>query len=66
PPPAHQLEATKQITRDLDAMVVAAEQSGSVSAERTHDLKVLAHQCKQMLASSLLIRKDASVIRLPA
>ncbi len=66
PPPAHQVEATRQITRELDAMVVAAEQSGSVGAERTHDLKVLAHQCKQMLASSLLIRKDASVIRLPA
>ena len=66
PPPAHQIEATRQITRELDAMVVAAEQSGSVGAERTHDLKVLAHQCKQMLASSLLIRKDASVIRLPA
>ncbi|MGU7772531.1 FUSC family protein [Burkholderia sp. MR1-5-21] len=66
PPPAHQLEATRQITRDLDAMVVAAEQSDAVSAERTHDLKVLAHQCKQMLASSLLIRKDASMIRLPA
>ena len=66
PPPAHQLEASKQITRDLDAMVVAAERSDAVGAELTHDLKVLAHQCKQMLASSLLIRKDASVIRLPA
>lgn len=66
PPPADQLEASKQITRDLDAMVVSAEQSDAVGAELTHDLKVLAHQCKQMLASSLLIRKDASVIRLPA
>ncbi|CAN0619513.1 FUSC-like domain-containing protein [Burkholderia multivorans] len=66
PPPVHQVESTRQITRELDAMVVAAEQSGSVGAERTHDLKVLAHQCKQMLASSLLIRKDASAIRLPA
>lgn len=47
-------------------MVVAVEQSGAVGAEFTHDLKVLAHQCKQMLASSLLIRKDASLIRLPA
>ncbi|RQR35351.1 FUSC family membrane protein [Burkholderia sp. Bp9142] len=66
PPPADQLDATKQITRDLDAMVVSAEKSDAVGAELTHDLKVLAHQCKQMLASSLLIRKDASVIRLPA
>ncbi|AOI57109.1 FUSC family protein [Burkholderia diffusa] len=66
PPPADQLDATKQLTRDLDAMVVSAEKSDAVGAELTHDLKVLAHQCKQMLASSLLIRKDASVIRLPA
>ncbi|WP_175881839.1 FUSC family membrane protein [Burkholderia sp. BCC0044] len=66
PPPADQLETSKQITRDLDAMVVSAEKSEAVGAELTHDLKVLAHQCKQMLASSLLIRKDASVIRLPA
>lgn len=66
PPPADQLDASRQITRDLDAMVVSAEKSDAVGAELTHDLKVLAHQCKQMLASSLLIRKDASVIRLPA
>ncbi|WP_179404787.1 FUSC family protein [Burkholderia guangdongensis] len=65
PPPADQLDRTKQITRELDEMVVAAERPGS-GAERAHDLKALAHQCKQMLASSLLIRKDASVIRLPA
>ncbi|HKT66980.1 MAG TPA: FUSC family protein, partial [Burkholderia sp.] len=66
PPPADQLDTAKQITRDLDAMVVSAEKSDAVGADLTHDLKVLAHQCKQMLASSLLIRKDASVIRLPA
>ncbi len=28
-------------------------------------MKLLAHQCKQMLTASALIRKDASVIRLP-
>jgi hypothetical protein len=28
-------------------------------------MKLLAHQCKQMLAAAALIRKDASVIRLP-
>ncbi|MBS6361850.1 FUSC family membrane protein [Burkholderia sp.] len=66
PPPAHPIETTREVTRDLDEMVVAVEQSGAVGAEFTHDLKVLAHQCKQMLASSLLIRKDASLIRLPA
>jgi uncharacterized membrane protein YccC len=66
PPPADHLDTTKQLTRDLDAMVVEAEQSGQIGDDLTHDLKALAHQCKQMLASSLLIRKDASVIRLPA
>ncbi|WDD93570.1 FUSC family protein [Burkholderia sp. FERM BP-3421] len=65
PPAADHLDAGKRVTRDLDAMVVAAEQSDAASADLTHDLKVLAHQCKQMLASSLLIRKDAGVIRLP-
>ncbi len=65
-PPANQAELTRQLTRELDTMVVEAEKSNAVGTELTHDLKVLAHQCKQMLASSLLIRKDASVIRLPA
>ncbi|WP_009911842.1 FUSC family protein, partial [Burkholderia humptydooensis] len=64
PPPPNQADATRQLTRELDSMVVDAERSDA-SADLTHDLKVLAHQCKQMLASSLLIRKDASVIRLP-
>ncbi|WP_186161575.1 FUSC family protein [Burkholderia gladioli] len=66
PPPAEQAELTKRLSRDLDSMVVEAEKSSQVGSELTHDLKVLAHQCKQMLASSLLIRKDASLIRLPA
>ncbi|MEX3592513.1 MAG: FUSC family membrane protein [Burkholderia sp.] len=66
PPPADQAELTKRLARDLDAMVVEAEKSSQVGSELTHDPKVLAHQCKQMLASSLLIRKDASLIRLPA
>lgn len=64
PPPPNQADATRQLTRELDSMVVDAERSDT-SADLAHDLKVLAHQCKQMLASSLLIRKDASVIRLP-
>ncbi|NIF67626.1 hypothetical protein F3J11_33980, partial [Burkholderia sp. Cy-647] len=66
PPPAGQAELTKRLSRDLDSMVVEAEKSSQVGSELAHDLKVLAHQCKQMLASSLLIRKDASLIRLPA
>ncbi|MCQ0030523.1 hypothetical protein EFP18_14155 [Burkholderia glumae] len=65
PPPADQAELTKQLTRELDSMVVAAEKSETAGADMVRDLKELAHQCKQMLASSLLIRKDASLIRLP-
>ncbi|HEY1611888.1 MAG TPA: AraE protein, partial [Paraburkholderia sp.] len=65
PPPADQADLTKKLTRELDEMVVNAERSSEVSAEATQDLKLLAHQCKQMLAASWLIRRDASVIRLP-
>lgn len=46
-------------------MVVEAEKSKEYSAEAVHDMKLLVHQCKQMLAAAALIRKDASVIRLP-
>ncbi|HEX7937257.1 MAG TPA: FUSC family membrane protein [Paraburkholderia sp.] len=63
--PAEQSEQIKQISRDLDKMVVEAEKSPDYSADAVHDTKLLAHQCKQMLAAAALIRKDASVIRLP-
>jgi uncharacterized membrane protein YccC len=66
PPPADHLDTTRQITRALDEMVVSAEKSTPWAPTSRTTWKVLAHQCKQMLASSLLIRKDASVIRLPA
>ncbi len=65
-PPPDQADATKQLMRELDAMVVEIERSGRQSAEFVQEIKVLAHQCKQMLAASVLIRKDAGVIRLPA
>ncbi|MDR6207159.1 MULTISPECIES: FUSC family protein [Paraburkholderia] len=64
-PPADQGEQIKQITRELDTMVVEAEKSQDYSADAVHDIKLLAHQCKQMLTAAALIRKDASVIRLP-
>ncbi|WP_042299175.1 FUSC family membrane protein [Paraburkholderia kururiensis] len=64
-PPADHAEITKRISRELDAMVVEAEKSPDCPADAVHELKLLAHQCKQMLAASWLIRKDASVIRLP-
>lgn len=64
-PPADQAEATRQLARELDAMVVEAEKSSDYSADAVHELKLLAHQCKQMLTAANLIRRDASVIRLP-
>ncbi|MFM0718446.1 FUSC family membrane protein [Paraburkholderia strydomiana] len=65
PLPAEQAEQIKLLSRDLDAMVVETEKSPDYSTEAVHDMKLLAHQCKQMLAAAALIRKDASVIRLP-
>jgi len=64
-PPADQTEITKQLTRELDLMAVEAEKSDAFSPELTQEVKLLAHQCKQMLAASFLIRKDAGVIRMP-
>jgi uncharacterized membrane protein YccC len=59
-------ERVKELRRELDSMVVTAERTDEIPGDVLHDLKLLAHQCKQMLAASMLIRKDASVIRLPA
>ncbi|SAL75968.1 membrane protein [Caballeronia arvi] len=63
-PPA-QADALKELRRDLDKMVVDAERTQSLSADALHDLKLLAHQCKQMLTAASLIGKDAAQIRLP-
>ncbi|WJF91249.1 FUSC family membrane protein [Paraburkholderia bonniea] len=64
-PPADQPSIAKQLTRELDAMVIEAEKSAEVSADAISELKQLAHQCKQMVQAATLIRKDASMIRLP-
>ncbi|WP_321791732.1 FUSC family protein [Caballeronia sp. J97] len=63
-PPA-QADALKELRRDLDRMVVDAERAQSLPADALHDLKLLAHQCKQMLTAASLIGKDAAQIRLP-
>ncbi|WP_233800791.1 FUSC family protein [Paraburkholderia sp. HP33-1] len=63
--PAEQSEQIKLMNRELDAMVVKTENSPDYTADAVHDTKLLAHQCKQMLAASAQIRKDASMIRLP-
>jgi uncharacterized membrane protein YccC len=65
PLPADYAEQSKLLSRDLDAMVVETEKSPEYSADAVNDIKLLAHQCKQMLAAAALIRKDASLIRLP-
>ncbi|HZZ13268.1 MAG TPA: FUSC family membrane protein [Paraburkholderia sp.] len=65
PAPPDQTEQIKLLARELDAMVVGTEKSPDYSADAVNDMKLLAHQCKQMLTASALIRKDASVIRLP-
>ncbi|MFC0398913.1 FUSC family protein [Paraburkholderia rhizosphaerae] len=67
PPPADQADLMKRLTRELDSMVIDAEKAPESvgKADAVNELKLLAHQCKQMLAASCLIRKDASVIRLP-
>ncbi|WP_206952713.1 FUSC family protein [Trinickia acidisoli] len=64
-PPADQPETTKQLTRELDAMVVDVERAGTQPVEFVGEIKLLALQCKQMLAASFLIRKDAGAIHLP-
>ncbi|REG57578.1 putative membrane protein YccC [Paraburkholderia sp. BL6669N2] len=64
-PAADQNEQIKLLGRELDAMVVETEKSPDYSADAVHDMKLLAHQCKQMLSAAAQIRKDASVIRLP-
>ncbi|WP_250862617.1 hypothetical protein, partial [Caballeronia sp. INML3] len=55
----------KELRRELDAMVTNAERTQALPADALHDLKLLAHQCKQMLTASALISKDAAQIRLP-
>jgi uncharacterized membrane protein YccC len=64
--PVPHAEAIKDLRRELDAMVISAERAQSLPADALHDLKLLAHQCKQMLTASALISKDATQIRLPA
>lgn len=65
PAPDDQAEQSKLLTRELDSMVVGAERAEDIPADAVQDLKLLAHQCKQMLTASFLIRKDASLINLP-
>jgi hypothetical protein len=47
-------------------MVTEIEKAGTRPPEFVQEIKMLVLQCKQMLAASFLIRKDAGAIRLPA
>ncbi|MCG1054616.1 FUSC family protein [Mycetohabitans sp. B5] len=64
-PPPEQTSIVKQLNHELDQMVVDAERTRSESSDVAQELKGLAYQCKQMVGASFLIRKDASVIKLP-
>jgi uncharacterized membrane protein YccC len=64
-PPGDHTETTKELTRELDSMVVDIEESGARPAEFVQAVKLLVLHIKQMLAASLLIRKDAAAIQLP-
>jgi len=59
------LEQERALNHELDEMVVSAEQADENSA-MVHELKLLVHQCKQMIAASWLIRRDTCKVRLPA
>ncbi len=63
---SERLDTIKALSYELDSMVVSAQQSGGIPTEMVQELKLLAHQCKQMITTSQLIIKDAGVIRLPA
>jgi uncharacterized membrane protein YccC len=65
-PPPDQADIIKRLNRELDQMVVDAERAQSAPSDIAQELKGLAYQCKQMIVASFLIRKDASVIKLPA
>ncbi|MCY0387828.1 FUSC family protein [Robbsia sp. Bb-Pol-6] len=57
-------DALRAMGKALDDMAVAVEKTQGVPADATHEIKLLVYQCKQMLRSSQLIRKDASAIHL--
>ncbi|MDU0810883.1 MAG: FUSC family membrane protein [Burkholderia sp.] len=65
PPSTDHLEIMKVLILDLDAMVVKLESEIDETTLLMPDIKEISYQCKQMLESSLLIRKDASIIQLP-
>ncbi|MDU0810228.1 MAG: FUSC family membrane protein [Burkholderia sp.] len=65
PPSTDHLEITKILIRDLEMMVVESESEADSMTILISDIKEIAYQCKQMLSSSLLIRKYISVIEIP-
>ena len=55
----------RTLRRALDDLAVSVEKTEGTSPETTQEIKLLVYQCKQMLRSSSLIRKDAIAIHLP-
>jgi uncharacterized membrane protein YccC len=62
-PAAEALARSRELNRELDESVVSAESQSGVPAEVVQELKLLVHQCKQMIGASWLIRNDACVIQ---
>jgi uncharacterized membrane protein YccC len=62
-PAAEALGRTRELNRSMDAMVVSAEGQYGAPAEVVQELKLLVHQCKQMISASWLIRNDAGLIQ---
>jgi uncharacterized membrane protein YccC len=61
-PAAEALGRSRELNRALDEMVVSAEGRYGAPAEVVQELKLLVHQCKQMISASWLIRNDARLI----
>jgi len=62
-PAAEALARSRELNRELDEIVLSAESQSSVPAEAVQELKLLVHQCKQMIGASWLIRNDACTIQ---
>ncbi len=68
-PTEAQAQHTLNMLRELDHLALQAEydqvteNSAESSTDLAHEIKLLAHQCKQMISASESIQKDAQVLR---
>jgi len=59
-------EVLRELARELDGAVSEAETAGSVDGDTVNTLRQLVFQLKQMVKTSLSIRRSAAFARLPA